>query len=693
MGDLTAAGFLEDATSHEDELSLDVGETRHYQIRAYNAAYTQDGTADRSKDWVRRDNAMTQAAGNPGAPTGLTAVNTAVGAVSLFWYAPEDDGGWPISHYVIQVRRTVSGTAWKDLPDPGAATGFDSATDIRANASYNFRVAVAATNGVTQLELVDVPETYDADGPSATEGDDTVVGWEFRVYAETTDDGPDDGDSTDDNVIRRSTASPRSASVRAVARTFTDHDGDDPDGDGDKADGTTATIKVDELQAPMPTATGFDGRDPEKGQINLTIPVPNDLDVQNAYRIDVSDGGDTWKLLIDDTSYTGFGNAVGAAERVYEHVGLPYDAARSYRVFTVGTHWRTNVGLVSTEVKGTTAVSVEPGKVTGLMASSPDLMTIEASWSAPTENGGQPVTKYAYEYVIDDGDDIQDPGDFDLSGGSRVKISETTDDASVMEIIKRTTAQGVLAKEKLYHIRVKAVNQTNGDGMDRLSTMWSNVASFTTGEPAAPNMVEGLTSQVALDTSGNVAGVLLIWNKPTAGADVGNYVIERSMDGGTTWESPTTDAATSTRARTSYTDPRHYVPGETLAYRVAAKNDAGQGEPVTVNYPRDLADDHMHPPTTAALTAPTGVTATSDTDGEVTVMWMGADNADRYFIIALERGSSPLVIGYARAASGASETTITGLNSDMIHLVIVLALKGTGADREIEYGINTVTVQ
>ena len=314
--------------------------------------------------------------------------------------------------------------------------------------------------------------------------------------------------------------------------------------------------------------------------------------MQNAYRIDVSeDLGVTWKLLIQDTSYTGF----GTIDRFYEHVGVPYDATRNYRVFTVGTHWRRNVGPASGLVTGMTAASAEPGTVTGLTASSPDLMTIEASWSAPTADGGQAISKYEYEYVIDDGDDIQDVGDFATVSAPRVIVSGTTDDASLMETIKRTTALGALEKEKLYHIRVRAVNQDPGtNDVDRPSIMWSNVASFTTGEPTPPNMVEGLTSQVALDTSGNVAGVLLIWNKPSAGTDVGNYVIERSMDGGTTWESPTTDAATSTRARTSYTDPQHYVMGETLAYRVSAKNDAGQGESVMVYYPREPAADHPH---------------------------------------------------------------------------------------------------
>ena len=187
-------------------------------------------------------------------------------------------------------------------------------------------------------------------------------------------------------------------------------------------------------------------------------------------------------------------------------------------------------------------------------------------------------------------------------------------------------------------------------------------------------------------------GVLLTWDKPAMGG-VSIYVIERMIDGGT-WETVKDDVSPMT---TDYTDPRIPTATERFVYRIAAKNGFGTSGWSNMAYFSGTDDltmaGHTHPPATAALTVPTGVTATSDTDGEVTVMWMGGDNADRYFIIALERGSSPLVIGFERAESGASEATITGLNSDASHLVIVLALKGTGDDRELEYGTDTVTVQ
>ena len=210
----------------------------------------------------------------------------------------------------------------------------------------------------------------------------------------------------------------------------------------------------------------------------------------------------------------------------------------------------------------------------------------------------------------------------------------------------------------------------------------------------------GLVVEAAIDSSflsRNKRGVLLMWDQPgdPVGAEVIGYEARRSLNGA----DPTALTPTLTGAdfSTFYTDSREPMDADVLVYEVrtiaktstAAADNQIQSAWVEVSYPADTS----HMAATGTLDEVSDVMATSDTDGEVTVMWTGGDNADRYFIIALEQGSSPLVIGFARAESGASEATITGLNSDASHFVIVLALKGTGDDRELEYGTDTVTVQ
>ena len=707
-----------DDGGHQDkdttEISLDPGEMRRYQIRAVNnddpttgvmADDRTDEKAPGTEDgWVRAST-TTAVATPPTAPSGLTAVNTDENAIALYWFAPElmDNGGWPVTDYLIQVRRADDN--WPDIPDADGLKELQAvlkdAGAITADGA-NFRVSLDQTYTAIQKTFASVPDTWDDDGdesatPPVLPADQTPqepLWLEFRVFSLTTDDGDNDTDdgadaaTDDDTLIIGSSASETTARVRAVARVLSDADADDQTNDADA------------YGAPRLEATGSSDNSPAtdgeamEELIELTVARPIGVGKQNVYRIDYSDDAEeTWKLQTRRTTFTGFdGN------RRYQDHSVGYDASRTYRVFTLRSDWRTTAGPASTAVTGMTTASEAPGKVTGVMASAPDLETIEASWTAPSDDGGQPIVKYLYQYVQDDGDDVPDASDWTTGNpnvdGDNPIPDGMTDDAATMAEIETT-----LVDNELYHIRVAAVHKDGADndrptGVDD-SPAWSDVASFTSGEATAPNMAEGIASEMAKDGTGTITqrGVDVLWNEPSAGADVDHYVIERSMDMGTTWESPTTDAKESDSSQTAYTDPRHYVAGETLVYRVAAENGAGMSDWVMVYYPRDPADDHMHPPTTAALAAPTGVTATSDTDGEVTVMWMGGDNADRYIIIALERGSSPLVIEYVLAESDASEATITDLNSDASHLVIVLALKGTGADREIEYGIDTVTVQ
>ena len=146
--------------------------------------------------------------------------------------------------------------------------------------------------------------------------------------------------------------------------------------------------------------------------------------------------------------------------------------------------------------------------MTGVMASAPDFETIEASWTAPAENGGQPIVKYEYQYVQDDGDDVPDAGDWTVGNPNVEDVanipSDVTDDASTMAEIDTT-----LVDKELYHIRVRAVNMEAGTRQDgeaapnNTEGPWSDVASFSSGEATAPNMVEGIASEMAKDGTGN----------------------------------------------------------------------------------------------------------------------------------------------------------------------------------------------
>ena len=184
-----------------------------------------------------------------------------------------------------------------------------------------------------------------------------------------------------------------------------------------------------------------------------------------------------------------------------------------------------------------------------------------------------------------------------------------------------------LTNESIYWFQVAAVNQDPlGDPVNEEQPAagdedWSTAVMFTTGELTLPNAVEGLMSQHAVDTSGNITGVLLLWNKPSAGADATMYDVEM-MDGEGEWVNPTADAANIT-GRTSYTDPDEPEVDEMRTYRVRASNAAGDGPWSMVYYPREPGM-HGH-----EASAPRGFTAMKDTDSpasQINLSWMAPAN-------------------------------------------------------------------
>ena len=99
------------------------------------------------------------------------------------------------------------------------------------------------------------------------------------------------------------------------------------------------------------------------------------------------------------------------------------------------------------------------------MASSPSLRSIEASWTAPKDNGGQPITKYLVQWITDDDDDVAEAEDFDTTDrtDSATIGNDSTDDAMTMGTFQ---LDADLEDDTVYVFRVAAVSQ-DADGNDQ----------------------------------------------------------------------------------------------------------------------------------------------------------------------------------------------------------------------------------
>ena len=577
-----------------DAAELDAGDKRLYRVRAINGPDEVEDDDDfavpdtaaaelsRSEEWAGIEG-MTKEASDPGQVTGLTVVNAGLTAINLYWYDPADTGGWDITGYLVQARR--HGQKFPSIPknddlltQPTTVTLGAGTDNVYLN-NANRYVARNDSANVLQAAFENIAPV-DHDGDGSTDGADggtapRQVQWYFRVFAVTVDDGPDDAQdltdlpdgTNDDNVIRRSRSASSEAGDTAEERVF------DHDDDADRTDGTP-TPNVDPLVAPGIDPTGteaeVEGTDHLEREIRLELTLDETATASNvkqiAYRIDYSKDGIAWKLLEDDTRFTGFGE-----DKPYDDDnGLAFDETRHYRVFTIGKGPFTDVGLPSVEGQtgttpslGSTKGSTIPDAPTGVSASSPTLRSIMASWTAPEDNGGQDIVKYYYQYVLDDGDNVPEATDFTATNANPLVTAAPPvlvhNSAATMGTFEIKAPTAALRAEDVYVFRVAAVNKTPA-GVDRPATTatgddinWSSGFIFNTTEAAKPGAVEGLTSEAATDSSGDVTGVNLLWNKPSSGTAPTKYDVEVQDDEGD-WVSPALGAGIDA-SPTSYTDP------------------------------------------------------------------------------------------------------------------------------------------
>ena len=172
---------------------------------------------------------------------------------------------------------------------------------------------------------------------------------------------------------------------------------------------------------------------------------------------------------------------------------------------------------------------------------------------------------------------------------------------------------------------------------------------FDTAEALKPTAVEGLTSEAATDTSGNVTGVNLLWNKPSNKIAITDYDIEVQDEHGD-WVNPE-DGEDWTKDNTSYTDPDEPETGEMRKYRVRADNLVGDGPWTMVYYPREPAA-HEHIEASGTIM-----------DRDVTVSMTATVDASMYFInnagaTYAAESSMPM---YATVSVDGSMVTITGV--------------------------------
>ena len=131
-------------------------------------------------------------------------------------------------------------------------------------------------------------------------------------------------------------------------------------------------------------------------------------------------------------------------------------------------------GSYATHATQTTSGAGAPGLVTGLSLSATSGSVLAATWTAPEDNGGSPVTGYSVQYRLTDTD-----------GNTQGNQPGAWQDASHSGTDAAATISGLNASTS-YDVQVAAVNAA-GTGS------YATHATQTTSGAGAPGLVTGLS--------------------------------------------------------------------------------------------------------------------------------------------------------------------------------------------------------
>ena len=560
----------------------------------------------------------------PGAPGSLTLTPENL-QLGVSWSAPTDNGGNAISGYKVEYRAGTSGT-WLDFAHSGTGTS-TTITGLTNGTLYQVQVAAinAAGTGTYTTPVSETPSTQPG-APTAltltpdntqisaswtapsSNGGSPITGYDLEYRLGESGDFTDVAGtqtSTDTSAVISSLTNGQSYQVRVAAINargtgpFTDPpDAATPSTTPGTPTGLTVTSGPGQISVAW-TAPANDGGNPISGY-DLEYKLPADAD---------------WT----DTAHSGL--------------------ATSYTIMNLsnGQSYQVRVAAVNINGNGDYAESsatprAPPGEVTGLMLASGDAHIV-ATWSAPSDNGGDAITRYVVEYKL--GSD---------TAWTDVGHTDTTLTATISG----------LTNGEDYDVRVAARNSVGvGDFVQ------SSISPST--QPEAP------TNLVL--TPGN-SQITVSWTAPSSGgADITGYHLQYKESTSLTWINSGHSGTGTSFTIISLTN------GTSYDVRVAAINDNGTG---------DYVDGSTTPRTMPG--APENLVLTRG-NAQITVTWdaptnNGGDTVSDYDLDYKLASAS----GWTDSSHSGAGTSfvITGLTNGSEYDVRIAATNGAGPGPYVE---------
>ena len=328
--------------------------------------------------------------------------------------------------------------------------------------------------------------------------------------------------------------------------------------------GNPAQFIATQSAATAPGApTGLTATTNGQTQIDLSWTAPSDDGGSNitGYKIEVSTNGSTWSDLVANTNST---------STSYSHTGLTAGSARHYRVSAInsaGTGPASNTANATTAAAGVPSAPIIAGVVGGADA-------LNVSWSAPSSDGGSPVTAYDLRHIRSDATNKGDANWTvvqDVWTGSGARSYELAD----------------LDGGTKYDVQVRAVNST-GDGP------WSSMA---TGTPTSAETTPGSPANAQYVRVGTPT--VVSWDPSTGATHYKLYHSDSRFPRCSLFPSGSTSGCDELAANVTATTYEHTSPdADTNNYWITACNAAGCSEIDSAN-PAQFLDNRPVAPANA----------------------------------------------------------------------------------------------
>ena len=315
---------------------------------------------------------------------------------------------------------------------------------------------------------------------------------------------------------------------------------------------------------------------PNEGLVSWTAPTDLGSPALKDYQIDFSRDGITWKTIykkngkITDTQYYIDGGLVASTDYWFRVRG---ENGGGFLEGSLGAEW-------SVPLHTRTLDAARPLAPSNIVAKNVTKSGVSLSWTAPTYNGGSPITNFVVETSRNDG----------------ATWTRLTDEQKPVSTSVNFTMNG-LAPGTHYLVRIAAVNLAGESDWTEL------VGGLTTVTSSATKPLGLAASRIDATT------LSLSWNLPDSngGLAISDYRVEVSGNGGTTWTA-VPHAASNLRGFSL----DKLSKGKTYKFRVAAVTSLGLG-----------AYSDVLTVTTLVSTpgAPTGLVLKNAANGGLSVSW------------------------------------------------------------------------